>query len=87
MNERSRYQEKVIKNYYDNRDQIALQRIQEIATELYLTTGKKRQQQWNYLRQHLEKLGVKAETINQLIEKDNPELVAQLANKLGKETK
>lgn len=82
MAERSKFQQKAIKNYYDNRDQIALQRIQEIATELYLSTGKKRQQQWKYLRQHLGKLGVADKTIDHLIEKDDPTLVAQLATKL-----
>jgi len=84
MAERSRHQEKIIKNYYENRDNIALQRIQEIATELYLTTGKKRTQQWKYLRQHLEKLGVKPETIDNLVEKDDATLVAQLADRLAK---
>ena len=84
MTERSKHQQNIIKNYYENRDQIALQRVQEIATELFLTTGKKRQQQWRYLRQHLEKLEVKPETIDQLIEKDDPALVAQLAERLAK---
>ena len=84
MAERSKFQQNVIKNYYENRDQIALQRIQEIATELYLSTGKKRQQQWKYLRQHLEKLGVAEKTIDHLVEKDDPALVAQLASKLEK---
>ena len=86
MAERSKFQQKVIKNYYENRDQIALQRVQEIATELYLSTGKKRQQQWKYLRQHLVKLGVKDETIDHLVEKDDPELVAKLAQRLTKES-
>jgi len=50
-----------------------------------LSTGKKRQQQWKYLRQHLVKLNVKEETIDHLIEKDDPELVAKLAQRLSKE--
>ena len=85
MTERSKFQQNVIKNYYENRDQIALQRVQEIATELYLSTGKKRQQQWKFLRQHLLKLNVKEETIDHLVEKDDPELVAKLAQRLSKE--
>jgi len=84
MTERSKHQQNIIKNYYENRDQIALQRVQEIATELFLTTGKKRVQQWKHLRQHLEKLDVKPETIDQLIEKDDPALVAKLAERLAK---
>ena len=42
MAEFSKYQQKVVRNYYENRDTIALQRVQELVTELYLTTGKKR---------------------------------------------
>ena len=42
MAERSRYQQKIISNYYKNRDAISLQRVQEMVTELYLATGKKR---------------------------------------------
>ena len=36
MAERSKYQQKVIKNYYDNREAISLQRLSELVTELYL---------------------------------------------------
>ena len=37
MAEHTKYQQKVIRNYYDNRDGIALQRVQELVTELYLS--------------------------------------------------
>ena len=43
MAERSKYQQNIIRNYYDNRENISLQRAQEIVTELYLSEGKKRQ--------------------------------------------
>mgnify|MGYP006259288039 CR=1 FL=1 len=49
MAERSRYQEKIIKNYYQNRESIAIQRIQELITDLYLAEGKKREKVWNCL--------------------------------------
>ena len=41
--ERSKYQQKIIKNYYDNREAISLQRLSELVTELYLAEGKARQ--------------------------------------------
>ncbi len=44
---RSRYQEKIIKNYYRNLDAIALQKAMEQVTELYLCEGKKREQTGN----------------------------------------
>lgn len=85
MAERSKYQQKVIRNYYENRENIALQRIQELVTELFLSEGKKRQTQWDRLESHLLKLKVKQETIDSLREKDDPQLVAKLAERLGKE--
>ena len=46
MAERSKYQQNIIKNYYDNREAISLQRLSELVTELYLAEGKARQKQW-----------------------------------------
>ena len=47
--EHSKYQQRVIKNYYQNRGAISLQRLSELVTELYLSEGKKREQQWEYI--------------------------------------
>lgn len=85
MAERSKYQQKIIKNYYNNREAISLQRLQELVTELYLTEGKKRDRHWKSLAGHLEKMGVKREQIDHLIAQDNPELVAKVVAKLGKD--
>ena len=85
MTERSKYQQNIIKNYYENRENIALQRVQELVTELFLAEGKKRKTQWDRLEKHLLKLDVKQETIDALREKDDPQLVAKLADRLGKE--
>lgn len=82
MSERSKYQQKVISRYYENRDAIALQRAQELVTELYLSEGKKRQKHWKTLTTHLEKLGVGASTIEHLIKEDDPAKVATLLKKM-----
>jgi hypothetical protein len=82
MAKRSRYQERVIKNYYQNREAIALQRVQELVTELYLSEGKKRATHWKTLAGHLEKLGVAQTQIDHLVAQDNPELVANLIEQL-----
>ena len=84
MSNYSKHQQKIIKNYYDNRESIALQKVQELVTELYLAEGKKRQRHWKSLAGHLEKLGVKQAHIDHLIEQDNPELVANLVANLSK---
>ncbi len=86
MSNYSKYQQKIIKNYYNNRDTIALQRVQELVTELYLAEGKKRQKHWQSLANHLEKLGVRKPHIDHLIEQDNPELVANLVKNLMSQT-
>ncbi len=82
MADYSKFQQKVIKGYYDNRDGIAMQRVQELVTELYLSEGKKRLKHWDSLRLHLGKLGVKPDVIDHLVKQDKPELVATLVKKL-----
>jgi hypothetical protein len=82
MGNYSRYQQNIIKKYYENRDAIALQRAQELVTELYLATGKQREKHWQNLANHLLKLGVRQATIDHLRQQDNPELVANLVQSL-----
>jgi len=84
--ERSKYQQNIIKNFYENRETISLQRAQEIVTDLYLSEGKKRLKYWKSLEGHLLKLEVKQQTIDHLIKQDDPQLAAQLITKLGKES-
>ena len=85
MAERSKYQQNIIKNYYDNRETISLQRAQEIVTELYLSEGKKRAKYWKSLEGHLLKLEVKQQVIDNLFSKDDPQMAAKLVEKLGRE--
>ncbi|MEX2113567.1 MAG: hypothetical protein WD845_10305 [Pirellulales bacterium] len=82
MAERSKYQQKVIKNYYDNREAISLQRLSELVTELYLAEGKAREKQWKYIRSALEKLKLPAARIEHLMKQDNPALLAKLVEEL-----
>ena len=82
MAERTKFQERAIKNFYDNREAIALQRVQELVTELYLSEGKKRDKHWKNVATHLQKLGVAPETIDHLVAQNRPELVAKLIEKL-----
>ena len=70
------HQQKIVKRYYNNRDEIAVQRLQELATDLYLTEGKKRQQHWKNVAKHLEALEVKPDLIQHIVQSDNPALLA-----------
>jgi hypothetical protein len=87
MEKRTRYQEKVIRNFYENREAISVQRLQELVTELFLSTGKKRQQNWKLIATHLEHLGAPAAQIESLVAEDKPEsvlsFVEKIANKKG----
>jgi len=82
MAERSKYQQKIIKNYYDNRGAMSLQRLSELVTELYLAEGKKREQQWKYIVGALENLKIKPQRIARLREQDDPTLLAKLVEEL-----
>jgi predicted Mrr-cat superfamily restriction endonuclease len=78
----SKHQQKIIKNYYDNREAISLQRLSELVTELYLAEGKGRERQWKYIINALEKLGLPQARIDHLIKKDDPRLLAELVEEL-----
>jgi hypothetical protein len=82
MAERSKHQQKIIKNYYDNREAISLQRLSELVTDLYLAEGKKRIKQWEYIVAALEKLKIPRTRIDHLLAQDNPALVAKLVEEL-----
>ena len=72
------HQQKIVRNYYQNREAISLQKVQEQVTELYLAEGKKRQRYWKTISGHLENLGVPPTQIEHLVTQDDPALVAHL---------
>lgn len=76
--EHSNYQQKIIKNYYNNRDAISLQRLGELVTDLYLAEGKSRATKWKQAAAAMEKLGVKADQVEHIVQQDNPALVAKI---------
>lgn len=80
--QRTKYQEKIIKNYYQNQDAILLQRLGEQVTELYLAEGKARVKQWERVRASLEKLKIPASRIDHIVKSDNAALVAQALEEL-----
>jgi len=78
----SRYQQSVIKNFYKNRDAVSLQRAQELLTELYLAEGKKLEKAWDSMFTNLERMGVPADQLEHLRKERNPELIAKLIEKI-----
>jgi hypothetical protein len=77
-NNYSKYQQNIIKNYYNNQDNILLQRLGEHITELYLAEGKAREKRWKDIAKVLEKMKIPKTRIESLVEKDNPALLAKL---------
>lgn len=82
MAKRSSYQQRVIRDYYQNRDALALQKLGEMVTDLYLAEGKARQRLWQRVAGALEKLKVSKKRIDHIVASDNPALVANLLKEL-----
>lgn len=82
MPKRSAYQQRVIRDYYQNFDAIMLQRLGDLVSDLYLAEGKSRARVWKRVAGALEKLKVPASRIDHIVQSDNPALVADLLNEL-----
>lgn len=82
MAKRTKFQERAIRNFYDNREAISVQRLQELVTDLYLTEGKKQERAWESIANHLQTLKVPQQRIDHLMQKRDPKLVAELVQQL-----
>jgi hypothetical protein len=78
----TKHQQNIIRNYYENRESISLQRLSELVTELYLSEGKAREKQWKFIVSALQKLAIPADQIEHLRKQDNPALLAKLVEEL-----
>lgn len=83
MSDFTPHQQKIIKRYYDNQDNIGRQRLAELVGELYLAQGKKRQQVWKSIESAMKKLEIPQSRIDHLKAKDDAALVAELLKELG----
>jgi hypothetical protein len=82
MAKRTAYQEKIIRRYYENKDDIMLQKLGEMVTDLYLAEGKAKQKVWDRIAAALKNLQIPETQIQHLMKADNPTLVANLLNEL-----
>jgi hypothetical protein len=87
MSERTPYQQRVIRDYYKNRNAISLQRLGELVTDLYLAEGKRRDKVWQQITSALTNLGLKKERIEHLRKLDKPEVLAKIVEELMAEKK
>jgi hypothetical protein len=74
----SKYQQNVIKRYYDNREQIDEQRLAELVTSLYLANGKKRDKLWESAKDVMIRLKVPESRVEHVIETADPAILAEV---------
>lgn len=77
------YQQNIIRRYYQNLDDIGLGRLSELATDLYLSTGKKREGCWKRAKAAMEKLNIPPSRIEHILASDDPAQLANLVKELG----
>lgn len=80
--QRTRYQEGIVKRYYEHYDAIQLQKLSELVSELYLAEGKARTRVWGRIEKALVNLKLPESRIAHLVKSDNPTLVAKLVEEL-----
>lgn len=78
----TKFQQKAIKNFYDNRESISIQRLGELVTDLYLAEGKSRGTKWKQIATAMERLGVPKTEIDHLVKKDDVALLAKKVTEL-----
>ena len=73
----SKYQQTVIKKYYDNLDSISLQQLQELVTELYLARNTPKENKlWQRVEKALRHLKVKTPIIEHIMTKRSAKVLA-----------
>lgn len=82
MPDYSDYQKKVIGRYYDNREQIDRQKLEELVTNLFLAEGKKREKFWKTATDVMERLKVPKSRIEHVVSTDDPAILAEVVNDL-----
>ncbi len=76
------YQRKIVDRYYKNFDAIKLQRLSELATELYLAEGKKLERLWGQVETSLRKLEYPEPRIAELIKRRDPTMLVGIIKEI-----
>lgn len=76
--ELSNYQQKLVKNYYENLDTIMLQKLGELVTELYLADSpKKTEKLWQRVEKAMKNLEIKPAVIEHIMSKKDVQVLAR----------
>ena len=76
--EYSRFQQKVIKRYYDNRPQMDEQRLSELVAELYLASDKKKPKLWESAGEIMLRLGTPQSRVDHVLKTADPLILAEV---------
>lgn len=82
MAELTKYQQSIVKKYYENLDTALLQRLGEQVTDLYLAEGKKRAKLWETVEKSLLKLGVPKTRVATIVKSDDARQLAKVLQEL-----
>jgi hypothetical protein len=83
--EHSKFQQGVIRRYYENREQIDEGKLSELVTSLYLAESKSAQDKlWERAESLLERLEVKASRIRHVLASRDAAVLAELVSELQK---
>ena len=80
----SAFQQKVIKRYYDNKDQIDEQRLSELVTNLYLAPAKKQAKMWESAEELMTRMKLPASRIAHVMETKDAAVLAKVVEELQK---
>lgn len=76
--EYSRYQQKVIQRFYDNREQNDEQRLSEMIADLFLANDKKKAKLWEQAEEIMKRLGVPEARLAHVLKQKDPTVLASV---------
>ena len=83
MAEHSRYQQGVIRRYYENREQIDEQKLGELVTSLFLEeSAKKKKSMWERAATLMERLGIPERRRTHVVDSADPATLAAVIEDL-----
>jgi len=83
MSDYTPYQRRVINRYYENRNQIMVQKLGEIVSEIYVADSeKKKKSLWARAAKALANVGVPQSRIDHVVGREDPGLLVKLIEEL-----
>ena len=82
MARRSTYQQKMIRNYYENRDDLMVQSLGEIVSELYLASNERRRAQlWQRAENALRNLKIEEKEVIRIVRAHDLAALAKIVSR------